>query len=437
MPPLFWFRLACTIIALAGVRTARGREYVVDMNDRKASDEGPGTPELPLKSLARGAQLAKAGDTVVVKPGLHRERVLVSNSGTPTAPIAFVADPPGSAVITGADLITGWQRVPGEVPVYRVPWEHRFVMAVKQGQEIEHYPYSLGEPESPDEPRWGRAEQVLADRRHLIPVRSLDELAASWKDLRGTSPRSIDELGVIPDPKNPATWAGAFFADTTGKALYVCLRDGVDPNARRMEAGTRLITFGTDRWHYVHDVHVRGFIFRYGATLAGWGICCLDGSDNRVEDCLIEEASQNGILIKGAMRRCVVRNCGHVGGGAQGKNFLNEACLWEGNNWKPVRGWDSGGFKLGFSDQGVFRRCLFRRNHAQGLWLDCHVRNVLITECVFEGNWESGLFIEISRDIYVMRNLFIGNANVPGTEHDWGDAGIKLGESMNTDRPSR
>jgi parallel beta-helix repeat protein len=96
-----------------------------------------------------------------------------------------------------------------------------------------------------------------------------------------------------------------------------------------------------------------------------------------------------------------------------------------------VRGWDCGGFKIGDSKQGVFRRCVFRRNQAQGLWLDRHVRNVLITECVFERNRDSGLFIEISRDIYVLRNLFIGNGNAPGTDHNWGDAGIKLGESMN------
>jgi parallel beta-helix repeat protein len=139
-----------------------------------------------------------------------------------------------------------------------------------------------------------------------------------------------------------------------------------------------MITFGTDRWQHVENVHVRGFVFRYGATVPAWGICSLDGKNNRVEDCLIEEASNNGILVKGTMRRCV-----------------------------------------------------FRRNHAQGLWLDCHVRNVLITECVFDCSWETGLFIEISRDIYVLRNLFVGNGNVPGTKHYWSDAGIKLGESMN------
>ncbi|MBC8877323.1 MAG: hypothetical protein H8E44_48460, partial [Planctomycetes bacterium] len=66
------------------------------------------------------------------------------------------------------------------------------------------------------------------------------------------------------------------------------------------------------------------------------------------------------------------------------------------------------------------------------LWLSwlCSIALGLITECVFDHNWRTGLFIEISRDIYVLRNLFIGNGNAPGTNH-WGDAGIKIGESMN------
>ena len=58
-----WSWFTCAIFALAGVHTVSAREYVVDMNAGNASDEGPGTPQLPLKALAKGAQLARAGDT--------------------------------------------------------------------------------------------------------------------------------------------------------------------------------------------------------------------------------------------------------------------------------------------------------------------------------------------------------------------------------------
>ena len=57
--------------------------------DRYVSDDGPGTPELFLTTIAKTAELARAGDTVVVKPSLYREQVRLVNSSNPTAPITF------------------------------------------------------------------------------------------------------------------------------------------------------------------------------------------------------------------------------------------------------------------------------------------------------------------------------------------------------------
>ena len=46
----------------------------MDMGSPQASDQGRGTPESPLRTLARAAELARAGDTVVLKPGVYRGR---------------------------------------------------------------------------------------------------------------------------------------------------------------------------------------------------------------------------------------------------------------------------------------------------------------------------------------------------------------------------
>ena len=85
--------------------------YFVDVNSPKASDTNPGTAELPFKTINRAAQLVQPGDVVIVKPGVYREHVRLTRSGKPGAPIIFVADPPGSVILTGADPITGWERV--------------------------------------------------------------------------------------------------------------------------------------------------------------------------------------------------------------------------------------------------------------------------------------------------------------------------------------
>jgi hypothetical protein len=68
------------------------------------------------------------------------------------------------------------------------------------------------------------------------------------------------------------------------------------------------------------------------------------------------------------------------------------------------------------------------------LWFDIDCRDMLVTNCVFDENEQSGLFIEISRDITATRNLARNNAvGVVGKEEktDWSSGGIVLAESQN------
>jgi hypothetical protein len=64
---------------------------------------------------------------VVVRDGIYRELVRAKTSGTAQAPIQFEAAPGAHVVLTGADRLTGWQLAEGGVPIYHVPWAHRFI----------------------------------------------------------------------------------------------------------------------------------------------------------------------------------------------------------------------------------------------------------------------------------------------------------------------
>jgi len=408
--------------------------YFVDVNSPKASDANPGTADLPLKTINRAAQLVQPGDMVVVKAGVYREHVRLVRSGKPGAPITFVADPPGSVILTGADPITGWERVDSDAPIYRVPWKHRFVINRRpDGSLVEHHP---------DDERhrlWGRAELVIVDGKLCLPALTLDELRSAWRRhieaIKGGKPSPVLQP---PLPNLGGPFAGMFCADTKNQWLYLWLADGSDPNNHQIEASTRSALFGLSPWENrdgVRFVHVRGFVFRHAATFPQRAAVWLHGSDNLLEDCIVEEMAGGGVLVHGTMRRCIIRRCGHTGGGAAGTNFLNEDCVWEGNSWKPIdRGWDAGGFKLAWAKDGVFRRCVFRRNGGPGLWLDIHVRHVIITDCTFWENEHHGLFVEISRDITIVRNLFVRNGiGVVGKVEwtDWGIAGLTIAESQN------
>ncbi len=420
---------------------ALGAVYVVDGQAPNASDTNPGTPDAPLKTINRAAEIVQPGDTVIVKAGVYREHVRLTRSGKPGAPVTFVADPPHSVVITGADIMTGWERVPGEEPVYRIPWKHRFIINTRpDGSLVEQH------PDDEEHRLWGRAELVLSDGQMCLPMLRLEELRSAWsrhaEALKAGKPSPVLQP---PLPNLARPFAGAFCVAPKEEApqaqerwLYVWLADGSDPNQHQIEAATRGALFGLSPWENaegVHFVHVRGFIFRHAGTFPQRAAVWLQGSNNLLEDCIVEEMAGGGVLVNGTMRRCVIRRCGHTGGGAGGENFVNEDCLWEGNSWKPIhRGWDAGGFKLTWAKGGFFRRCRFVRNGGPGLWFDIHVRQVVVTECVFWENEHHGLFIEISRDITAVHNLFVRNGvgAVGKVEWpDWGIAGLTVAESQN------
>jgi hypothetical protein len=75
-----------------------GREWYVSPT---GSDAAPGTRAAPLKTVARAAQFARAGDVVTIAPGTYTESVRVRNTGTPERRIVFQAERRGAVVFTG------------------------------------------------------------------------------------------------------------------------------------------------------------------------------------------------------------------------------------------------------------------------------------------------------------------------------------------------
>ena len=412
------FALLTCLSALVG--SAHAATYVVSP---AGSDTNPGSAAQPFATIGKAADTARAGDTVVVKRGTYREEVHLRQSGTATAPIRFVADPPGSVILTGADVVTGWTRVPGDAPIYQIPWDHVFAIDYHDGKPIEFHPDNA--------PLWGRAEQVIADGKQLLASAGLNDLGLAWanhsKTPGPTVPSPLLNLG--------GPFVGEFAADTPHKLLYAWLADGSDPNAHAMEASTRAQIFGVNQWEKpggVQYVQVRGFHFRYGASFPQRAVVLLHGAHNLMEDCVVEQMAGTGVNVDGTMRRCVVRGCGHTGGSASGDGFVNEQCLWEGNSWKPIdRGWEAGGVKMAVTSLGLFRQCVFRRNGGSGLWFDIDMRRVRVTQCVFQENEGDGVMIEISRHNQVDHCLAIGNAvgAVGSPDGGWAAGGILLAES--------
>ena len=81
----------------------------------KAKRNGNGSKASPFKTINQAASIAKAGDEVLVAPGIYREQVVPKFGGTGDAPeqrITYKSEKPLGAVITGSEVLKGWNDVP-------------------------------------------------------------------------------------------------------------------------------------------------------------------------------------------------------------------------------------------------------------------------------------------------------------------------------------
>ena len=85
-----------------------------------AGRDGNGTKEMPYRCINDAAKVAKAGDEVLVAPGIYREYVNPANAGEENARIVYKSVEPLGAVITGAEQVKNWEVYEGNVWVCRI-----------------------------------------------------------------------------------------------------------------------------------------------------------------------------------------------------------------------------------------------------------------------------------------------------------------------------
>jgi len=87
-------------------------------------DTNPGTPESPLRTMQKAAEVARAGDTVLVRGGVYKGHVFLRYSGEPDRPIVFRSAPGEKPVVDGEtkgrielQSEQGWQKPIGWIVV--------------------------------------------------------------------------------------------------------------------------------------------------------------------------------------------------------------------------------------------------------------------------------------------------------------------------------
>lgn len=409
--------------------------------DASAEKKGNGTKEQPFQTIQEAADVASAGDEVLVFPGVYRENVNPRNAGTPDKRVVYRSVKPLEAVITGAEPLIGWRSEGHGV------WSARISNEIFGG----YNPYTT---------------RVSGDWFIAFFIAHTGDVYLNGKSLYEVISRE-----AVEDPvKSAASWDPDFSTyvwyaeqdeDRDETVFYANFHDR-DPNAENVEFSVRRACFAPER-EGVGYITLSGFTvckaatqwapptaFQEGMIAPHWSKGWI------IEDCEIYESKCSGISLgkyrqKGndnkwlkwkykdgtqterecicqaqaegwsketigshTVRRCNIHDCGQTGivGHLGGVFSVIEDChIHHINNKQNLAGAEIGGIKMHAAIDVIIRR-----NHihhcTRGIWLDWQAQGTRVTRNLFHDNTapqlnevpetlDPSLFSGVGEDIFV------------------------------------
>ncbi|MFQ3577851.1 MAG: right-handed parallel beta-helix repeat-containing protein, partial [Verrucomicrobiia bacterium] len=311
----------------------------VNIQSPRAAETKDGSEGAPLRGIGAAARLAGPGDTVVIHPGIYRERVSPERGGTAEAPVVYRAAQKGTVFLRGSDLIEAeWHTVAGYSTLLALP-----LSRVPKGAE------AYGGVCDPT--RYGDFNPWWLQYNRKMPARPLE---ASLEDLRG---RVADfqkkiaqsdgsgtelvnwkqklealtvELEQRSDPKNPrlfttlgqvfdhglplheveyvmeaAAIPGTWLVSPDGQELWVHFPEQPGrPGLRKVELSTRHTVFAP-RTRGLGHIHLLDLVIEHGCNYfptwgdTGWGqaglVSTRGGHHWTIRGCVIRHAKAIGM----------------------------------------------------------------------------------------------------------------------------------------------
>jgi hypothetical protein len=214
------------------------------------ADTGDGSAERPFRTINRAAELAVAGDTVLVHAGEYREWVRPRRGGlSGTRRITYQAAPGEHVVIKGSEPVTGWEPEQGTVWRVSVP-DALFGDWNPFAQEIAGD--WLAEPEPPLRKHLG---DVYLNGLSFYEVSTRQEVTDPPLRTEVT-----DHWTGLPDRvRNPGQTLLAWYAEAGQDTTTIWANfQGADPNAELTEINVRRSVFYPAE-HHIDYITVRGF----------------------------------------------------------------------------------------------------------------------------------------------------------------------------------
>ena len=385
--------------------------YYVNANAKRY---GFGTKEAPFQTITEAAKIAKAGDEVVVAPGVYREYVDPVNGGTDDDHrVVYRSEVPLGAIITGAEPVKNWTLYEGDVWVARIPngifgSYNPYTTQVKGDWYFAADPVHTGE--------------VYLNGRAMYEAQNLEEVSAP----------AVRSASWDPD----ATVYQWYTCQDNGDTLIYANFSGLNPNTENVEINVRRNCFLPSKTG-VNYITFSGFTVKQAATQWAPPTAYQDGMIGPhwsmgwiIEDCEISDSRCSGISLgkylqpenenkwsRGRLkdgtqnerdviclaqyqgwtkerigshivRRCNIHDCGQTGiVGHLGGVFsvIEDNHIHHINNKQDLLGAEIGGIKMHAAIDVIFRR-----NHihhcTRGIWLDWQAQGTRVTQNLLHDN---------------------------------------------------
>lgn len=401
------------------------RTFVVNQKSVRASDRNPGTEAQPFRTISAAAKLAQAGDTVLVRAGVYRERVAPARGGEEGKPITYVAAPGEQVFVKGSEeWHPVWQAVAGHAGV----WFGKLDPAMFG----EFNPFVLDVDTIPDGP----------NSTTLVPkkVRPVEE-GASLPLTRGQL--FVDGTPLLQAESQEQVYGvpGSWVVNAAGDGIQVHFPpdSGGRPHREHLvEITARSRIFGSFA-RGLGYIHVKGFVFEHAANnhpvpQVG-AVSTRSGHHWVIENNVIRYATTIGLeagmewgigftdedapLPAGYVPGFhVIRNnhisdnglCGIAALGHVGVQVIGNTL--ERNNRLAFSTWEVGGIKFHFAYYSLIEGNLIRDTDGFGIWMDNTWYKCRITRNVIVDNYFAGIFAELGEG-----PLLIDNNIVAYTRH--------------------
>jgi hypothetical protein len=385
----------CSVFCWSQASIDENQETVTIYVDAvKGSDSNSGTKLLPLKTVGAGTALAVTnnragvGTKVIVNPGTYRESVsMVYSSRDSTLPITIQAATTGAAIISGADVWTGWTVYSGNSSIYTHAWANKWGLCPPEGE---------GSPAQEDIVR--RREMIIVNGSLLMQVLTLSAMRQS-----------------------------TFYVDETKSTAYLWPPSGTNMNTATVEVGTRSSLF------YISgkkNLVIRGLTLQYANSCREDSAMPIQGSASNI---LLDRDYFNWNNATGVKliqtTDTTVRNSVANHNGVDGmKGLKTKYDLWQDdqtsyNGWRGAQGvyysWGVAGMHFVKGHNQTVNNVDSSFNQTYGFHWDTDHQNVTADSLLASENLMSGGFSEKNEGpMTVSNSCFCGGAPYTGPNNN-------------------